>query len=70
MALAYENGIVVKKNIPMMTNEQLLRIINEPVRRNKVYEELEAKGLLPDPSEVKTIDDITIQKILNANRKD
>jgi len=70
MALAYENGKVVKKNIPMMSNEQLLRIINEPVRRNKVYEELEAKGLLPDPSEVKTIDDITIQKILNANRKD
>jgi len=70
MALAYENGKVVRKNIPMMSNEQLLRIINQPVKRNKIYEEMEAKGLLPEPSEVQTLDEYTMEQIINANRED
>ena len=59
MAVTIENGKVVLKHIPMLSNEQLLRIekaIEKRTYMDEMVEKLQKEGLLVDPIDIKEFD--------------
>jgi len=59
MAVSYENGKVVVKHIPVLSNEQLLRIekaIEKRTYMDEMIEKMQKEGLLVDPIDIKEFD--------------
>ena len=59
MAVSYENGKVVLKHIPVLSNEQLLRIekaIEKRTYMDEMIEKMQKEGLLVDPIDIKEFD--------------
>jgi len=59
MAVSYENGKVVLKHIPMLSDEQLLRIekaIEKRTYMDEMVEKLQKEGLLVEPIDIKEFD--------------
>ena len=67
MAVSYENGKVVVKHIPVLSNEQLLRIekaIEKRTYMDEMIEKMQKEGLLVDPIDIKEFD---FTKLKNGN---
>ena len=59
MAVSYENGKVVLKHIPMLSDEQLLRIekaIEKRTYMDEMVEKLQKEGVLVEPIDIKEFD--------------
>ena len=70
MALAYENGKVVLKHIPELSNEQLLRIekaIEKRTYMDEMVEKMQKEGLLVEPIDIKEFDAIKFKNARENN---
>jgi len=68
MALTWKNGKVVQVHMPTISDEDMIKFLEWDGHKvmQKRVEEMEKKGLFPEPIELTEED---IERFLNANQK-